>query len=316
MAFIQEGEPESYLPACKDPVKYRNILSGKVHPKCYTCGKLFYKSFNLKKHIRNIHEGHKDYKCETCSKSFTDTSNLKTHIYTIHEGYKDHKCESCDKSFSQAGNLKKHINTIHEHHKDYKCGFCGKSFSQAVTLKKHILAKHKGQKDYKCKSCDKSFSGADSFKVHIHTIHEGNKSFCEKDHTSEPSDESFLKFKETGNDSGKLIHNTLPSLIGESENQLPAVRHQGIYKNIFNGKVHEGHNKSDSRADVLKRDNYTIHEGHKDHKCVFWGELFPDAGNLKRHSHTINFVDFMDFIQEGLSEPEKDLKLIKIINNL
>ena len=76
--------------------------------------------------------------------------------------------------------------------------------------------------------------------------------------------------------------------------------------------------KAKSRADVLKRDTYTIHEGHKDHKCEFCGKLFPDAENFKRHTHTINFVDLdlMGFIQEGLGEPEKDLDLINIINNL
>ena len=71
-----------------------------------------------------------------------------------------------------------------------------------LSKKSHLKVK-KGQKSYICEFCNKSFS---NLKRHIATTH--------KDQKSEQSDESFLqaghlKFQQTGNDSGNLIHNHL-----------------------------------------------------------------------------------------------------------
>ena len=144
-----------------------------------------------------------EHKCGSCSKSFIQACHLKRHIHTVHEGHKDYHCKSCSKSFSQGGDLKRHNHTVHKGNKDFICEPCGKAFSGKGYLKIHIYSVHKEHINYICEFCNKSFS---NLKRHITTTH--------KDQKSEQSDESFLqaghlKFQQTGNDSGNLIHNHL-----------------------------------------------------------------------------------------------------------
>ena len=60
-------------------------------------------------HIHIVHRGHKDYNCNSCGKLFSRAGNLKKHMKTIHEGERNHKCDSCERKFSELGRLKKHI---------------------------------------------------------------------------------------------------------------------------------------------------------------------------------------------------------------
>ena len=63
--------------------------------------KAFSTSVNLKRHVHVIHLGNKDYKCKSCGRLFTRSENLKKHllVHTALLGAPDtnkiHKCDPC-----------------------------------------------------------------------------------------------------------------------------------------------------------------------------------------------------------------------------
>ena len=59
------------------------------------------------------HEGQKDHKCKICGKSYYTTSDLKKHIQCVHEK-QNPICSLCGKVFSMVCALNKHIRTQHE----------------------------------------------------------------------------------------------------------------------------------------------------------------------------------------------------------
>ena len=53
------------------------------------------------------HTGVKSYACSTCGKMFTRNDDLKKHE-RIHTGVKPYACSTCGKMFTHNGDLKKH----------------------------------------------------------------------------------------------------------------------------------------------------------------------------------------------------------------
>ena len=69
---------------------------------CNICQKVFKIQSQLTVHMK-VHETKKKQKCESCDscgKAFYQSWILKRHIDSVHNGQKDHKCDSCGKEFS------------------------------------------------------------------------------------------------------------------------------------------------------------------------------------------------------------------------
>ena len=66
---------------------------------CNQCGKVFTRSYDLKRHIRRVHTAERPHVCSSCSKSFATADKLRRHE-KIHEE-KNFECQKCHKKFSR-----------------------------------------------------------------------------------------------------------------------------------------------------------------------------------------------------------------------
>ena len=79
-----------------------------------TFSQLFFRSPQLKNHIKNIHEGVKASKCKLCEKSFNGSTALRYHVRSFHEGVKkEHKCQVCGNGYATSIYLREHIKKVH-----------------------------------------------------------------------------------------------------------------------------------------------------------------------------------------------------------
>ena len=56
-----------------------------VQNMCYTCGQIFSRKGNLRRHIDNVHKNITSIKCETCGKIVSRKDNLENHINLVHK---------------------------------------------------------------------------------------------------------------------------------------------------------------------------------------------------------------------------------------
>ena len=90
--------------------------------------------------------------------------------------------------------------------------------------------------------------------------------------------------------------------------------------------VHRGHKdhkckscgKSFVQAGDLKRHNHTIHEGHKDYKCKPSGKSFAQKSALKKYIHTVHKDHKCKFCNKSFSQAKSTstqfIKPLKITN--
>ena len=111
-------------------------------PKCDHCGKIFYHTSNLYKHVRTVHNKEKLFNC--CNEDFPTRFSYDRHKDSFHKGGKRKKmqCPTCDFKCARNDNLKVHINEKHKKIRNHKCDLCGQSFGQSGTLKRHVKAWH------------------------------------------------------------------------------------------------------------------------------------------------------------------------------
>ena len=114
---------------------------------CHTCGKAFYSSSILNKHIANIHDGKKRFKCdfEGCEDSFDDHKSRIKHKETVHKDdkYKFY-CEKCLKGFNKERGLKEHLDVHREQETSEVpvCHICGFNAKNITGMKAHMRFSH------------------------------------------------------------------------------------------------------------------------------------------------------------------------------
>ena len=118
------------------------------------------------------HEGQKDHKCKICGKSYYTTSDLKKHIQCVHEK-QNPICSLCGKVFSMVCALNKHIRTQHEglkREEKIPCEICQKMIT-AEHMKRHIKDIHEGEKNQKCQICNYATARKSNLRVHVEKVH-------------------------------------------------------------------------------------------------------------------------------------------------
>ncbi|KAL4216363.1 Zinc finger and BTB [Mactra antiquata] len=257
---------------------HEKMIHLKIKPrKCTVCGKGFYSSANLKKHM-NSHTGNRPYTCTICNKGFTQPGNMKRHMKS-HDLIPSYECPTCHRAFKEKGNMKRHLET-HTDLKKYLCKACSRRFRTSSNLQRHIESIHKKSRNYFCQICKKSFSCADSIRLHM-KIH-----LDERNHLCSKCGKRFI------------VKTALKRHL-EMHRRQDALKYScGIcnraYSNVENltahmvlhteGNAHICHvcNKSFSNSVILKEHMLT-HPKDKPFVCQTCNKAFNSAHVLRRH---------------------------------
>ena len=111
--------------------------------------------------------------CETCGGIFTKKSNLRKHVQSVHEGAK-FECLECGKSYKWYATLHEHRRCCHSTNNEKSsstiCPFCGKVFPNVFMLKRHEHDLHR-QGVTNCRKCSLSFESPKEYRKHCNKVH-------------------------------------------------------------------------------------------------------------------------------------------------
>lgn len=60
---------------------------------CHMCGRVFWESQNLKKHLATLHSDDRPFQCHLCGMKYKRRDVLQEHIKRVHDGIKRHWSE-------------------------------------------------------------------------------------------------------------------------------------------------------------------------------------------------------------------------------
>lgn len=136
---------------------------------CEICGKIFYDSFKLQRHIDAIHKKSSKFECDHCGVETTSKDTLIRHLKGIHiKQEKSFQCDHCEKIFAIKFKLKDHL----KYHIKEQCKICDKLIVSSI-MKAHLREVHGGTKNrFECEKCQKSYTRKGQLKIHLQS-HEG-----------------------------------------------------------------------------------------------------------------------------------------------
>ncbi|PSN50582.1 Zinc finger protein 91 [Blattella germanica] len=105
--------------------------------RCDLCSKEYSSATQVQEHIKRDHYKQRPYACVSCGKTFYKKYDLKIHIRT-HTKERPYICGTCGKSFYHLSHIIRH-ERIHTGLRPYRCSDCGRQFNQSSSLKSHSL---------------------------------------------------------------------------------------------------------------------------------------------------------------------------------
>lgn len=107
---------------------------------CPLCEKSFARNDHYKQHINNVHKGEIvdgvvqkpvfEKACDICGKVFFHSGNLRKHMI-LHSGQRPYSCDECGRTFALSQHLKSHLRLVHSDEKNFQCSICGKLFNHS-----------------------------------------------------------------------------------------------------------------------------------------------------------------------------------------
>ena len=207
--FKDESNCKKHLKLCKikhnigsndtEPVKRKciskNTSNIKIYKfKCETCGKMFYKKYNLTRH-ENMHKLNESkngeiennlsyYECKLCNKMFNELKQLNLHEKNWHKSLENEiECNFCKEKFNFKHNLfihklncKESASNNNNAKQNFRCNLCKKNFTKIYNLNRHMAARHENNvekgnvsKKYICEYCSKAFYEYNKLKLHVNS---------------------------------------------------------------------------------------------------------------------------------------------------
>uniref|UniRef100_A0A3P8UJB7 Zinc finger protein 271-like n=1 Tax=Cynoglossus semilaevis TaxID=244447 RepID=A0A3P8UJB7_CYNSE len=313
-----DGAKEKKLPPksktkakkCEKQVEEKSAVSHFQVPKtpgpqshiCGDCGKVFGRTYHLKRHILTHHKAanQEKYGCPECQKSFAFQIDLTKHMQ---RHAKDGICPKCQKTFDDPEELETHMEM---HDKPYSCHSCGKRFKVEYALKKH--EEGHGNEQYYCSLCKKHFIKLSHYKRHTQ-VHERRESRCPhcnivflqltalkyhlRTHTVERPFQCTWCM-DTFETKEELEQHSLKHRKFRKERPYTCTRCDYAFPTLpeltEHMNTHEGEQPSCcpicGRTFLNKNKlekHLSIHTGERPHLCSVCGNGFPSAASLKLH---------------------------------
>ena len=124
-----------------------------LNSKCLKCGQGFENDASRNDHMIHEHQMEKEHSCHLCGKMFWTSSGVNKHL----EAHKELvECSQCGKKVKH---LQRHIAVEHSGEKRYKCQYCEKTFIWKRLLDNHVDCVHLNARRYPCRyGCDFRFN--------------------------------------------------------------------------------------------------------------------------------------------------------------
>ncbi|KAJ8901390.1 hypothetical protein NDN08_007236 [Rhodosorus marinus] len=146
MAFVNDevvgnGGKASRLNGAGVDLALEKVKPGAKRHRCETCGTIFKRAYDMKRHVIVVHQRIKDFKCSYCGRLFTQSGHLHEHVRIAHTGAL-HACSVCEKKFGTKSKLERHVSAVHYNERNFRCSVCELAFKDKAYLRKHMRKQH------------------------------------------------------------------------------------------------------------------------------------------------------------------------------